>query len=367
MLSTPDATMRKGSKAPKKTFNASSKPTARKRKQVDNALTRAIASTAPKTDKPAQLFDFNREMHTLYFQGVQVKFPFKPYASQSALMLNVIRALKGQENALLESPTGSGKTLVLLCAVLAWREFEKQRLFKEWKETRAREEQEDAEERLQLNLQQPILLESELDEQPVVEHHHEAEPMDDDDFVPLNREPAQPRVDPADEKKRIANQKKQEMLAAKADTLKRKRMDELDERAKKRQASKHTFKLPKIYFASRTTKQVAQLVGELKRNCPYRPKMAVLASRAHMCINSKVTDKNLSESVNEKCKSLLEHHECSYYSKVDNLTKHASFYAKEKEDRTIWDIEDLKVLGKKTKGCPYFAARQLGASFMSMY
>ena len=49
-----------------------------------------------------------------------VEFPHKAYGVQLGFMEKVLKALDGKANALLEAPTGSGKTLSLLCAALAW-------------------------------------------------------------------------------------------------------------------------------------------------------------------------------------------------------------------------------------------------------
>ena len=62
--------------------------------------------------------------------GIPVEFPYKPYGTQLAFMGRVISTLDraqrdGHCHALLESPTGTGKSLSLLCSTLAWQQSRK--------------------------------------------------------------------------------------------------------------------------------------------------------------------------------------------------------------------------------------------------
>ncbi|XP_041483809.1 regulator of telomere elongation helicase 1-like isoform X1 [Lytechinus variegatus] len=60
-------------------------------------------------------------MPSVSCEGVQVDFPFEPYPCQKDYMNKVIQCLQKRINGVLESPTGTGKTLCLLCSTLAWR------------------------------------------------------------------------------------------------------------------------------------------------------------------------------------------------------------------------------------------------------
>ncbi|XP_031228933.1 regulator of telomere elongation helicase 1 isoform X2 [Mastomys coucha] len=61
-------------------------------------------------------------MPRVVLNGVTVDFPFQPYPCQQEYMIKVLECLQKKVNGILESPTGTGKTLCLLCTTLAWRE-----------------------------------------------------------------------------------------------------------------------------------------------------------------------------------------------------------------------------------------------------
>ncbi|XP_068769164.1 regulator of telomere elongation helicase 1 isoform X2 [Struthio camelus] len=61
-------------------------------------------------------------MPKVTLNGITVDFPFQPYKCQEAYMAKVLECLQKKVNGILESPTGTGKTLCLLCSTLAWRE-----------------------------------------------------------------------------------------------------------------------------------------------------------------------------------------------------------------------------------------------------
>ncbi len=50
----------------------------------------------------------SKEVHSVNIENVNVRFPKSPYECQKEYMTCVIRTLNSSQNALLESPTGTG-------------------------------------------------------------------------------------------------------------------------------------------------------------------------------------------------------------------------------------------------------------------
>ena len=75
----------------------------------------------------------NNISNRILIKGIEILFPFEPYGIQKNYMEKVIELLNKKSTivdyngfAALESPTGTGKTLCLLCSILAWFNKKKQ-------------------------------------------------------------------------------------------------------------------------------------------------------------------------------------------------------------------------------------------------
>lgn len=243
--------------------------------------------------------------HEQLISGVNVKLPVKPYSSQVAVMHKVIQGCMKKENCLLESPTGSGKTLALLCGVLAWHdhhvaEVQKQR------------------EKLETLVGQFI---------------HEDPPRDD--------EPMTSRQDnEEDSNKKCADDS---------------HMDDNSENIFDEKKLKK-IKVSKIYYGTRTHKQIEQIVRELRKTSYKHKKMAILSSREFSCIQQSTKNKI------DLCNELLDpmkYKGCPFYND-SNKKMISTFHAVESRGLPpVWDLEDLVRIGKNERSCPYFAARSL--------
>ncbi|KAJ1661866.1 hypothetical protein EV178_006351 [Coemansia sp. RSA 1646] len=353
---------------------------------------------------------------TYYIGGVQIHFPFAPYPSQLGMMNHMIRALNGSHNTMIESPTGSGKSLALLCAALGWRRhfaakntqskasvihiirrFAKHNSLPDFTEAKppmtSKSEPAVKSETLENKPESAELAEmgqAELTAEPKLET--ESKPniscnngvdensskrmrlvkgAEDDIARPkINHVKGDPMEEPNTREELGGDIKRKRLGAALGDLpqtatyilnlakscvppgLEAGDISKLED-YKKNYA--HISGIPRIYFGSRTHKQVSQLVDELRRKTPYRIPMAVLGSRKQMCIHAKARK---ADSVDEMCSELKDKDECGPYTRYRSLLGAKSLAQGGKNE--IWDIEDIVQLGKQTMSCPYYASREIG-------
>ncbi|KAK1225406.1 ATP-dependent DNA helicase chl1 [Marasmius sp. AFHP31] len=334
-------------------------------------------------------------------------FPYSPpYAIQVDLMKHLYTTIENRQVTIIESPTGTGKTLSLLCASMTWLQDEKDRATKgkldslggdsvsgedwvfEQTRERMRREIEAAEQEYATKLanarKRETALRAKLNARVVKrprmsEKKAEVATEDDDDdsFLPEDEEDEEDNISPA-----------VKALMAK---LENRHKEESDAPT-----------CTKIYYASRTHSQLTQVLPELqrlkichvshfttssseRRNAKRKvedehnneeeicSRTVALGSRKHLCINddlrSRVTD------IDEACRELLgekSERRCSHLPlAVDDhlmndfrdeiLVGHLRFLRQWKliiSKATPKDIEDLAAAGRLSNICPYFASRR---------
>lgn len=240
--------------------------------------------------------------------GYSVRFPAgkKPFPAQFGVMNTALKALHSSQNALIESPTGTGKTLALLASCLSW---QREHYFRCRRKKKKR-----------------VL---------VAQPQHATASVNAVGFE--KRESSVVSVSVA------AGGAAAAATSAATATI--------DTTIQAGGVLKR-----RIYFASRTHSQLSQVINEMKK-ChsalewkDHRPNAVVLASRRHYCINDKVSSLRPHSRIGNACRSLLEAHACQYAKRAAALTA--------KADR-LCDIEDLVAAGRKHKACPYYASQDM--------
>ncbi|XP_026446136.1 Fanconi anemia group J protein homolog [Papaver somniferum] len=250
---------------------------------------------SPATPKP------NPNSRTIHhIGGLKVEFPYKPYGSQLAFMGRVISTLdrgkkQGHCHALLESPTGTGKSLSLLCSALAWQQnYKSKNLYSNLYHSRPEDP-------------------SEVYSDPLVSGGgfiHEPQPSSNLESGSSARPP------------------------------------------KKKKAA------PTIYYATRTHSQISQVVREYRKTS-YRVPMAILASRKNYCTNETVCGKEkVDEECKLLLKEdRTTGGGCFEFKNAHKVKCHPSL--QKGGCNEAHDIEDLVKVGRLVKGCSYFAARSM--------
>ncbi|XP_067306671.1 Fanconi anemia group J protein isoform X2 [Pseudorasbora parva] len=372
--------------------------------------------------------------------GVNINFPCKAYPSQLAMMNSIIRGLNNGKHCLLESPTGSGKSLALLCSALAWQQAQFGKVQPDAGTSSADCEKPEVVTPCQCvcHSQHPAF-NSTASKPPLVDLAGEGTSTEattplskgvkcdqprmstlssrlsekiqaslsnreqDDDFKIDRKRIRTPGTEQKGSKRRCLEQgviyidddeegEDLESLVpgaqrwtmelnsgARADSCQSqpqcfspvscslcpcanlKAGQKLVEKSKDNKKDKEGTgrkKIPKIFFGTRTHKQITQIARELKRTLYSTVPMTILSSRDHTCVHPEVVPH---ANRNERCKELLEAKtglSCRYYHNVHKMRDQSSLQWVHGLHQA-WDIEDLVRLGGKLRSCAYYAAREL--------
>eukprot|EP00833_Pecoramyces_ruminatium_P002952 jgi/Orpsp1_1/1176984/evm.model.c7180000059733.2 len=309
-------------------------------------------------------------------------FPFQPYSIQLNFMSNLYSAIeKKKKVVILESPTGTGKSLSLICSVTKWLNDNEERLLKPPKEeiTNSSIKEKEVEDNKKHKIPKWVL-----------QHFEEKEKQERNEFFEkiknqriFQKEKLQKIKEKEKKRKRIYeqnndnNRKKikyikeieendDDFLLDEYDSDKdinnsvNKIKKELDnffkiEKDENNDNEKDIegFQEQKIYYSSRTHSQISQFTYELKKSeLGESLKCVSLGSRKNLCINPKVRNLSSLNRINDKCLDMNE----------GKKTK-CHFLCNDNEDfkdiilSDIYDIEELANLGIMHQNCPYYGSR----------
>ncbi len=322
-------------------------------------------------------------------------FPYpQAYSIQLDLMRQVFSTIEDGKVGLFESPTGTGKSLSLICAAFTWLRKNAKRGTHglsargsddepDWVVQHAQDRKRKAHESHELELKERIatararqssLKRRRLDESiPETRSHADREQDSDDDLLidqDEGEKGARALRMATYTRTALADSSVQQDNLSPAVRALMQQYEQTHHRAQDDDEEPET--LPRVVYASRTHSQLSQFVAELKKtsfgevdvlnptDLPVRT--IALGSRKQMCINESVQHiarRKGTEAMNERCLELMKAKKgkCAALPSFDLAGRAQILEFRDAAMAQVGDIEDLVQLGRDTKTCPYFAAR----------
>uniref|UniRef100_A0A8C4IHY0 ATP-dependent DNA helicase DDX11 n=1 Tax=Dicentrarchus labrax TaxID=13489 RepID=A0A8C4IHY0_DICLA len=321
----------------------------------------------------------------------QFPFPYQPYNIQEQFMQALYSALDQGKVGIFESPTGTGKSLSLICGALSW--------LTDYEEKRRQE--------AASLLQEGEASLSTAAAQSTSTSSSSAEPDWITDFVQKKAERDLVSKLKEEELKRKKREERLELIRNNVQlkyAMKRKSCED-DEAFKLLQLSKEEKTetqgdeedtdlvvaeyesddesktrsrfcaaeddtddelveehVAKIYYCSRTHSQLAQFVHEVQKS-PFSKDISLvtLGSRQNLCVNEEVRNLGSIQRINDRCMEMQKNKHGERRGPAKSVCPYnkASALQQMRDDvlGTVHDIEQLLKLGRETHSCPYYSTR----------
>ncbi|XP_057692593.1 ATP-dependent DNA helicase DDX11 [Corythoichthys intestinalis] len=326
-------------------------------------------------------------------------FPYQPYTIQEDFMRSLYNVLDQGKIGIFESPTGTGKSLSLICGALTWlTDFETKRkqeaaaLLQKGETslsspiTEASGQSSSAEPDwitsfVQKKAERDLVSKLKEDENKRKKREERLELIRNNVQLKYAMKRKNPEEDEAfkllqlckeDQTDGTANQDDEDLIIAEYESddesRPKNRFCIAEEEEDDELVEEH---VTKIYYCSRTHSQLTQFVHEVQKS-PFSKDISLvtLGSRQNLCVNEEVRHLGSLQRINDRCMEMQKnkqdkpHHEegskrkrgpaksvCPY-SKASVLQQ-----MRDELLGSIHDIEQLVKLGKERNSCPYYATR----------
>ncbi|XP_034541950.1 ATP-dependent DNA helicase DDX11 isoform X1 [Notolabrus celidotus] len=339
------------------------------------------------------------EFSTMENGRVDFPFPYQAYNIQQQFMQALYSTLDQGKVGIFESPTGTGKSLSLICGALSWltdieerRKKEAAALLQEGEavlttnttESSASSSsaepdwitdfvQKKAERDLVSKLKDEELKRKKREERlemirnnAQLKYAMKRKSCEDDEAFKLlelsKEEPTEGQGDREDEELIVAEYESDD------ESKTRSKFNGAEDDTQDDLVEEH---VAKIYYCSRTHSQLAQFVHEVQKS-PFSKDISLvtLGSRQNLCINEEVRRLGSIQRINDRCLEMQK----NKHEKQNNEEgvkrkrnaaktvcpyKKASVMQQMRDDilGSVHDIEQLLKLGKETHSCPYYSTR----------